>query len=181
LSRHQWIAGIALYLVAVSCAASTSARPAAGEASSGSQRSDLDVYEPVIRYLIRQAGSHLQTIYIVDAICSNADAPEELRACSDRFSDDEQNELSERLNDLAGAVRFVGSYEEADPNRDIFSGAVGAAVVSLGPISEHGEDLWVPGRVNCGGLCGTGSTLIVRSDGVSSWQVVGPGSSQWVA
>jgi len=138
--------------------------------SSGLDR--VAVYEALVRYLVASPdteGDFHDTIHVNPSLCSIIDKPN-----CDRLTEDEQQELRSRLEDL-GTVVF----------RDHFDTEGGSSTILLGPISTEGDGIRVEGGSICGGLCGSGGTYIVEpmTSGYISYIVTGLDESQgrWVA
>jgi len=139
----------------------------------------LDVYETMIRHLAGQESSQWNEVVVVRGICSNAGEPAEHEGCKDEFSADDEAALLSRLTDLAPMVRFVN-----DPtplfDDDWFQGEPDRIVLWLGPIQEKADGLHVGGSFGCGGLCGSGSTWVLREK-ADGWKVTGSTGGTWIA
>lgn len=173
---------VAVLLALVACADATPT-PRAGDPAPSADTAvpaRVDAYETVIRDLI--GSDRWETIYLQEGICANAGEPSQPMGCDDALTQDEQADLRTRLADLGAPVRFVASYEEADPDQRILDGREHSVFVKLGPVANGPEgSLEVPAGMACGGLCGTGGTWkLVQRDG--GWRVDGTaGGSVWIA
>jgi hypothetical protein len=116
----------------------------------------LDAYESLIRYLADPKGP--QPIYISSKLCAELMKSDVI--CPDNLSQEEQQELGLRLQDI-GDVVFVANDDPGPPPDEMFQR------ILLGPIVEKPDGLRVEGGTICGGLCGTGSVyvLVATDDG----------------
>jgi hypothetical protein len=173
--RRTSIALVA-FLAAAACA--RAATPAGGTAPSPSidpQR--LGIYEAVIRDQIEFKSEH---VWIYEQICNDAEGPSSGHgSCPDLFSDDEQAALLAALSDVPD-VEFVS--DTADLTDRIFNGDIAGQIVRVGPIVERDGGFEVAASHYCGGLCGGGSTWLVRQAG-DGWEVTGPapGHGVWIS
>lgn len=139
----------------------------------------LDVYETMVRHLAGQEHFAWTEVVIVRGICANAGEPAEHNRCDTEFTADDETALLSRLTNLAPTVRFVN-----DPTRlfdkDWFEGEPDQIVLWLGPIVDRGDELHVGGSFGCGGLCGSGSTWVLREE-TDGWQVTGSTGGTWIA
>ncbi|MEO8293309.1 MAG: hypothetical protein ABI635_09230 [Actinomycetota bacterium] len=188
--RTMLIPGVVVFAVLLGACANT-ATPGPGADSSGSDAPSLapevadrlDAYEAVIRHLVGSEQVDWETIYIMERICANAGDGAEAKGCDEVFTATDQEEITTRLADLGAPIRFVHDYEEADPHGRIVDGREHSVFVWLGPVAAGPEgSLEVPGSMQCGGLCGTGSVWKLEQR-QGTWAVVGSaeGAGVWIA
>jgi hypothetical protein len=131
----------------------------------------IAIYEVAIRSLAGTEG-WFDPVLIDERICAEVGDPmtKIQTACESRFTDDEQVALLSSLTDLSG-VRFVAHAD--DVTHRIFEGELkGAGLIGVGPIVGDGNQVEVPGKSYCGGLCGHWMTLVVEN-GDEGWSVTG--------
>jgi hypothetical protein len=139
----------------------------------------LDVYETVVRHLAGQESFAWNEVVIVRSICANAGEPVEHTDCEEGFATQDESALLGRLVDLAPTVRFV---DDPTPMFDDgwMQGEPDAIVMWLGPIEEKGDEVRVAGSFGCGGLCGSGTTWVLR-ERADGWKVTGSVGGVWIA
>jgi hypothetical protein len=139
----------------------------------------VGVYATLIDELTRAESAEWRRIYVVTTLCRNPAEPEDTSAgsCDDVLTEAEQAALRERLG--AEHLRFVDDptplYDDSwmqGPPRDV--------VLTLGPIVERDDEVRVGASYACGGLCGSGTTYVLRPDG-DLWSVVGQRGPMWIA
>jgi hypothetical protein len=169
-----------LILIAGALTLAACAEPApTGDGGPDPSVTRLDVYEAMVRHLAAQEDFSWAEVVIVRGICSDASEPADHTGCQETFSQADESALVARLVDLAPTVRFV-----TDPARlfdkDWFEGGPDRIVVWLGPVVDKGEEVHVGGSFGCGGLCGSGSTWVLRNE-EGRWQVTGSTGGTWIA
>ena len=178
---------VALGLLAGACSGSLPSD--APGPSSGPEAARLPVYEGLLRHLAgADLGGRWPHVYVASSICPGAAEPQGGLGCPDSFSASERAELSERLRDLHGDVRFVDADEARELTRGIFDGhprgtlpVRGAVLLRVGRIENGGGGLLsVPGSYYCGGLCAGGATWLLRWRD-AAWEVTGPKGGQWIS
>ena len=139
----------------------------------------LDVYEATVCHLAGQESFDWTEVVIVRGICANAGEPAEHTDCESAFSPDDESALRGRLVDLAPKVRFV---DDPTPmfDDDWMQGEPDRIVLWLGPIDEQGDEVHVGGSFGCGGLCGSGTTWVLREK-PEGWKVTGSTGGTWIA
>lgn len=170
---------LSLLAIAGSILLAACADPAPPSAGPDPDTTRLDVYEATIRHLTEQESFRWSEVVIVRGLCENAGSPAEHAECEDSFRIDEESAMLDRLADLAPTVRFV---DDPTPmfDDDWMQGEPDSIVVWLGPIVERGSAVHVGGSFGCGGLCGSGTTWILRErDG--GWAVTGSTGPAWIA
>ena len=175
-------------LCAAACARSPLPRPQSPE-SEPPDPARVPVYEGVLRHLAgADLGGRWRHVYVASPICPGAGGAEDRRPCTDAFSASEQSQLTRRLRDLHGDVRFVPADRVRPLVRGIFDGepagglAVrGAVLLRVGSIVDEGAGrVSVPGSYYCGGLCAGGATWLLRWTG-DAWEVAGPKDGEWIS
>jgi hypothetical protein len=139
----------------------------------------LGVYEAMTRELVGAEGFEWKKVVIVSTLCENAGEPDKPTGCGDALTEQEQDELARRLEDLGAPVMFV---EDPTPlyDDDWFTGAPEILVLRLGTITEQGNGVQVGGSYGCGGLCGSGTTYLLEEK-AGGWKIVGTTGSAWIA
>lgn len=139
----------------------------------------IDVYETMVRHLAGQESADWNEVVIVRGICANAGEPAEHTDCEESFATEDESALLGRLVDLAPTVRFV---DDPTPmfDDDWMQGEPDAIVVWLGPIEDEGDEIHVGGSFGCGGLCGSGTTWVLREK-ADGWKVSGSTGGTWIA
>jgi hypothetical protein len=163
---------LALVVIAAGCGR-LDRLPGAGDGSPSPavDARKIAIYEAAIRSLAGTEG-WFDPVLIDERICAGAGDPMTVigTPCEGRFSEDEQTALLSSLGDLPG-VRFVANG--ADVTHRIFDGGLkGAGLIGVGPIVGDGDQVEVPGKSYCGGLCGHWMTLVVEN-GDQGWSVTG--------
>jgi hypothetical protein len=139
----------------------------------------VGVYATLIDELAGAESAEWRRVYVVTGLCLDPAAPEESSgaSCDDVLTEAEQAALRERLG--AEHLRFIDDpttlYDDdwmQGPPRDV--------VLTLGPIVEHDDEVRVGASYACGGLCGSGTTYVLRPDG-DRWSVVGQRGPMWIA
>lgn len=150
-----------------------------GEPSPAVDERRIGVYATMIDELAGAESAEWRRVYVVTSLCRDPAAPEESSAasCDDMLTEAEQAALRERLE--AEHLRFIDDptslYDDdwmQGPPRDI--------VLTLGPIVEHDGEVRVGASYACGGLCGSGTTYVLRPDG-DLWSVVAQRGPMWIA
>jgi hypothetical protein len=176
MRRFLLLAAAVGSLIFAACA--DPAAPGAG----GSPEPDathLEVYETMVRHLAGQEQIQWSEVVIVRGICANAGEPAEHTGCDEEFSASDEEAMLGRLADLAPTVRFV---DDPTPmfDEDWMQGEPDRIVLWLGPIEDKGDEIQVGGSFGCGGLCGSGSTWVLREK-ADGWKVTGSTGSMWIA
>ena len=162
------------------------ANASTGSGSSGSaeppppvDQRRLGVYATLIDELAGAESAEWRRVYVVTSLCRDPAAPQESSTapCDDVLTEAEQAALRGRLG--AEHLRFIDDpatlYDDdwmQGPPRDV--------VLTLGPIVEHDDEVRVGASYACGGLCGSGTTYVLQSDG-DLWSVVGQRGPMWIA
>jgi hypothetical protein len=174
--RHSLLLAAVGALMLAACADPAAPR---GGGAPDPDTTRLDVYETMVRHLAEQEHFTWAEVVIVRGICANAAEPAEHNRCDAEFSANDETALVGRLADLAPTVRFVN-----DPtplfDEDWFQGEPERIVLWLGPIQEKADGLHVGGSFGCGGLCGSGSTWVLREH-ADGWKVTGSTGGTWIA
>lgn len=139
----------------------------------------VGVYATLIDELTRAESAQWRRVYVVTSLCRDPAALEETSAapCGDVLTEAEQAALRERLR--GEHLRFV---DDPTPlyDDDWLQGPPRDVVLTLGPIVERDDEVRVGASYGCGGLCGSGTTYVLRSDG-DVWSVVGQRGPMWIA
>ena len=172
---------ITLTLVLAACANASTGVGSGGvaEPSPAVDQRRVGVYATLIDELTRAESAQWRRVYVVTTLCRNPAEPEEASAaeCDDVLTEAEQAALQERLG--ADDLRFI---DDPTPlyDDDWMQGPPRDVVLTLGPIVERDDEVRVGASYACGGLCGSGSTYVLRPDG-DVWSVVGQRGPMWIA
>jgi hypothetical protein len=174
---------LTVFAIAVAgCANASTGMTGEGAGAASSPAVDqrrVGVYATLIDELAGAESADWRRIYVVTSLCQDPSAPEEAAAgpCDDVLTEAEQAALRDRLG--AEQLRFIDDptplYDDAwmqGPPRDV--------VLTLGPIVEHDDEVRVAASYACGGLCGSGTTYVLRRDS-DLWTVVGHRGPMWIA
>ena len=139
----------------------------------------VSVYATLIDELTRAESAQWRRIYVVTTLCRDPAEPVETSPaeCDDVLTEAEQTALRDRsgVDDLRFIEDPTPLYDDAwmqGPPRDV--------VLTLGPIVERDDEVRVGASYACGGLCGSGTTYVLRPDG-DLWSVVGQRGPMWIA
>ena len=175
---RRTIASLGLVLLAAACTgpapAASGPAPSGGSPSQGASSPDarrIGIYAAAFRALA-ETERWFDPILLDERICPRVADPmaETGGACRERFTEEEQAAILERLADL-GTVRFVPDGEGA--MRRIFRGDLrGAGLLTVGPIEGDGSRVEVAGRAYCGVLCAHWMTWVVERT-PAGWEVTG--------
>ena len=150
-----------------------------GEPSPAVDERRVGVYATLIDELARAESAEWRRVYVVTSLCRDPAQPADTSAasCVDVLTEAEQAALRERLG--ADDLRFI---DDPTPlyDDDWMQGPPRDVVLTLGPIVERDDEVRVGASYACGGLCGSGTTYVLRPDG-DLWSVVGQRGPMWIA
>jgi hypothetical protein len=169
-----------LAIVLAGCAnASTGGSHGSAAPSPAVDQRRVGVYATLIDELAGAESAEWRRVYVVTSLCRDPAAPQEsaTAACDDVLTEAEQAALRGRLG--AEGLRFIDDATSLYDD-DWMQGPPRDVVLTLGPIVEHDDEVRVGASYACGGLCGSGTTYVLRPDG-DRWSVVGQRGPMWIA